>query len=57
LQWWADFYVVSRIDDIEEVSARVHEMLPSVRMAIAHGQMPESELEQTYAQLNSAKQT
>ncbi len=49
------FYVVSRIDDIEEVSAKVHEMLPSVRMAIAHGQMPESELEATMLSFNSGE--
>ncbi|ELS33321.1 MULTISPECIES: transcription-repair coupling factor [Pseudanabaena] len=49
------FYVVSRIDDIEEVSARVHEMLPSVRMAIAHGQMPESELESTMLNFSSGE--
>ncbi|TYQ29696.1 transcription-repair coupling factor [Pseudanabaena sp. UWO310] len=49
------FYVVSRIDDIEEVSARVHEMLPSVRMAIAHGQMPESELESTMLSFSSGE--
>jgi transcription-repair coupling factor (superfamily II helicase) len=49
------FYVVSRIDNIEEVSARVHEMLPSVRMAIAHGQMPESELEQTMLTFSSGE--
>ncbi len=49
------FYVVSRIDNIEEVSARVHEMLPSVRMAIAHGQMPESELESTMLTFSSGE--
>lgn len=49
------FYVVSRIDDIEEVSARIHEMLPSVRMAIAHGQMPESELESTMLSFSSGE--
>jgi transcription-repair coupling factor (superfamily II helicase) len=49
------FYVVSRIDDIEEVSARVHEMLPSVRMSIAHGQMPESELESTMLSFSSGE--
>ena len=49
------FYVVSRIDNIEEVSARVHEMIPSVRMAIAHGQMPESELEATMLSFNSGE--
>lgn len=49
------FYVVSRIDDIDEVSAKVHEMLPSVRMAVAHGQMPESELEATMLSFNSGE--
>lgn len=49
------FYVVSRIDDIEEVAARVHEMLPSVRMAIAHGQMPEAELESTMLSFSSGE--
>ena len=49
------FYVVSRIDNIEEVSARVHEMMPSVRIAIAHGQMPESELEATMLSFNSGE--
>ncbi|MFN9890667.1 MAG: TRCF domain-containing protein, partial [Pseudanabaena sp.] len=49
------FYVVSRIDDIDEVAAKVHEMLPSVRMAIAHGQMPESELESTMLSFSSGE--
>ncbi|MDX2256133.1 MAG: transcription-repair coupling factor [Pseudanabaenaceae cyanobacterium bins.39] len=49
------FYVVSRIDDIEKVAERVHEMLPSVRIAIAHGQMPESELETTMLNFNSGE--
>ena len=49
------FYVVSRIDDIEKVAERVHEMLPSVRIAIAHGQMPESELETTMLSFNSGE--
>lgn len=49
------FYVVSRIDDIEKVAERVHEMLPSVRIAVAHGQMPESELETTMLSFNSGE--
>lgn len=49
------FYVVSRIDDIEKVAERVNEMLPSVRIAIAHGQMPESELETTMLSFNSGE--
>ena len=39
------FYVVPRVEGIEEISARIREMIPGVRLAIAHGQMPESELE------------
>ncbi|BAZ43220.1 transcription-repair coupling factor [Chondrocystis sp. NIES-4102] len=41
------FYVVPRVEGIEEVSAQIREMIPGVRIAIAHGQMPESELEST----------
>ena len=41
------FYVVPRVEGIEEISAQLREMIPSIRLAIAHGQMPESELEST----------
>ncbi|MEM7579918.1 MAG: transcription-repair coupling factor [Cyanobacteria bacterium P01_A01_bin.80] len=41
------FYVVPRVEGIEEKSANLREMLPGVRIAIAHGQMNESELEAT----------
>jgi len=41
------FYVVPRVDGIEEKSSQLREMLPGVRMAIAHGQMPPEELEAT----------
>lgn len=41
------FYVVPRVEGIEEISARLREMVPGVRIAIAHGQMPEGELEST----------
>ena len=41
------FYVVPRIEGIEEVSAKIREMIPNIKIAIAHGQMPESELEST----------
>ncbi|GAB4542881.1 MAG: transcription-repair coupling factor [Pleurocapsa sp.] len=41
------FYVVPRVEGIEEISAEIREMVPSIRIAIAHGQMPESELEAT----------
>lgn len=41
------FYVVPRVEGIEEVAAQVREMIPSIRIAIAHGQMQEGELEAT----------
>ncbi|NEO99955.1 MAG: transcription-repair coupling factor [Symploca sp. SIO2E9] len=41
------FYVVPRIDGIEELAAKLREMVPGARLTIAHGQMPEAELEST----------
>jgi len=41
------FYVVPRVEGIEEVAGRIREMVPGARLAIAHGQMPEAELETT----------
>ncbi len=39
------FYVVPRIKDIEEVKAFLAADVPELRVAVAHGQMPPSELE------------
>lgn len=41
------FYVVPRVEGIEEVATQLREMVPGVRLAIAHGQMDEGELEST----------
>lgn len=41
------FYVVPRVEGIEEISAQLREMIPSARIVVAHGQLPESELEAT----------
>ncbi len=41
------FYVVPRVEGIEETANIIREMLPSARLAIAHGQMDEGELEAT----------
>ncbi|MGF1571069.1 MAG: transcription-repair coupling factor [Nodosilinea sp.] len=41
------FYVVPRVEGIEEVSAKIRDMVPAARIAIAHGQMNEGELEST----------
>jgi transcription-repair coupling factor (superfamily II helicase) len=39
------FFVHNRVQDIEHVAAHVRELVPSARVAIAHGQMDESRLE------------
>ncbi|XWK86826.1 MAG: transcription-repair coupling factor [Phormidium sp.] len=41
------FYVVPRIEGIEETATKIREMVPGARIAIAHGQLDESELEST----------
>ncbi|MGB7314078.1 MAG: transcription-repair coupling factor [Nodosilinea sp.] len=41
------FYVVPRVEGIEDTSAKIREMVPAARIAIAHGQMDEGELEST----------
>ncbi|MGB3613154.1 MAG: transcription-repair coupling factor [Elainellaceae cyanobacterium] len=41
------FYVVPRVEGIEEIAGRLREMVPSLRIAVAHGQMQEGELEAT----------
>ncbi|MGB3136784.1 MAG: transcription-repair coupling factor [Nodosilinea sp.] len=41
------FYVVPRVEGIEDVSAKIREMVPTARIAVAHGQMDEGELEST----------
>jgi transcription-repair coupling factor (superfamily II helicase) len=39
------FYVHNRVQDIEHVAAQVRELVPEARIAIAHGQMDEGQLE------------
>ena len=41
------FYVVPRVEGIEELGGQLKELIPDGRIAIAHGQMAESELEAT----------
>lgn len=41
------FYVVPRVEGIEETAGKLREMVPSAKLAIAHGQMQEGELEAT----------
>ena len=40
------FFVHNRVQDIEAVAARVRELVPEARVAVAHGQMDEGSLEQ-----------
>jgi transcription-repair coupling factor (superfamily II helicase) len=39
------FFVHNRVESIYEIAARIQELVPSARVAVAHGQMNESELE------------
>jgi len=49
------FYVVPRVEGIEEISTRLREMVPGARLAIAHGQMQEGELESTMLTFNNGE--
>nr|VFK18746.1 MAG: transcription-repair coupling factor [Candidatus Kentron sp. LPFa] len=40
------YFVHNRVEDIEKVAGELGQMVPEARIRIAHGQMPESELEQ-----------
>ena len=40
------FFVHNRVESIDRAAARVREMVPEARIAVAHGQMPEARLEQ-----------
>ncbi len=43
------FYVVPRVEGIEETTASLREMIPGGRFAIAHGQMDESRVRINHA--------
>jgi transcription-repair coupling factor (superfamily II helicase) len=49
------FYVVPRVEGIEETASQLREMIPGARIAIAHGQMEEGELESTMLSFSSAE--
>ncbi|MGA1621467.1 MAG: transcription-repair coupling factor [Synechocystis sp.] len=49
------FYVVPRIEGIEELGGQLPQMVPSARIAIGHGQMDESELESTMLAFNNGE--
>ncbi|MFH1833932.1 MAG: transcription-repair coupling factor, partial [bacterium] len=39
------YYLHNRVETIDKVAAKLRSSLPQMRLAVAHGQMPESELE------------
>ncbi|MUG95798.1 transcription-repair coupling factor [Scytonema sp. UIC 10036] len=49
------FYVVPRVEGIEEIAGSLREMIPGARVAIAHGQMEESDLESTMLSFSNAE--
>jgi transcription-repair coupling factor (superfamily II helicase) len=49
------FFVHNRIEDIEILAKRLRQIVPEARMAIAHGQMPEDELEHVMLQFIDRK--
>jgi transcription-repair coupling factor (superfamily II helicase) len=40
------FYLHNRVESIDEVAEKLRQLLPSLRFLVAHGQMPERELEE-----------
>ena len=48
------FYVVPRIEGIDELASQLQQMVPSARIAIAHGQMDASELESIMLSFSAA---
>ncbi|MEO0948286.1 MAG: transcription-repair coupling factor, partial [Cyanobacteria bacterium J06641_5] len=49
------FYVVPRVEGIEEIAGKIREMVPSARIAIAHGQMNDGELEAVMLTFSNAE--
>src|SRR5947209_19891983 len=39
------YFVHNRVESIYELSAKIRELVPSARVVVGHGQLPESELE------------
>jgi len=49
------FYVVPRVEGIEEVATGLHQTLPGLRLLVAHGQMAEGELESAMVAFNAGE--
>ena len=49
------FYVVPRVEGIEDVAAGLRAMLPGLKLLVAHGQMAEGELESAMVAFNAGE--
>jgi transcription-repair coupling factor (superfamily II helicase) len=49
------FYVVPRVEGIEDVAAQLRQMVPGLRLLVAHGQMAEGELESAMVAFNAGE--
>tara|TARA_Y100000287_G_scaffold87421_1_gene69402 strand:- start:385 stop:2055 length:1671 start_codon:yes stop_codon:yes gene_type:complete len=49
------FYVVPRVEGIEDVAGQLRQMLPGLRLLVAHGQMAEGELESAMVAFNGGE--
>ena len=49
------FYVVPRVEGIEEVAGKLRQMLPGLKLLVAHGQMAEGELESAMVAFNGGE--
>jgi transcription-repair coupling factor (superfamily II helicase) len=49
------FYVVPRVEGIEEVAERLRLMIPGLKLLVAHGQMAEGELESAMVAFNAGE--
>jgi transcription-repair coupling factor (superfamily II helicase) len=49
------FYVVPRVEGIEDVAGKLREMLPGLKLLVAHGQMAEGELESAMVAFNGGE--
>ncbi len=49
------FYVTPRVEGIEEIAAKIREIIPNIKIAIAHGQMDEGQLESTMLSFNNSE--
>ena len=49
------FFLYNRVQDIERMAAKLRQLVPEARIAVAHGQMPENALEDVMLDFYAAK--